>query len=373
MPEQHVEHFFGISFSITVPDTLTAIANGRLQKKFHNKNKTTTYTWTVVNPINNYNIIPSIGKYDTWHEDYPGAKGNLDCDYWVLDYSRDKAKRHLKQTDTMLQCFEYWLGAYPFYEDSYKLIEVPFPDMEHQSAVAYGNGFVNGYAGKDISGTGWGLKWDFMMVHESGHEWFGNSVTTSNHGGTWIHEGFTKYLEVIYTNHVFGREAGNDYATGIWKRIKNDKPILGTSTSDKYYKGSAMLHMIRQIIGDTIFRGWLQGLNRKFYHQTINPKQILSFLNDYTKRDFTKIFEQYLQTTQVPVLEYSFQNNTMKYCWTNCVHGFAMPIKISFDNDEYTVIYPTTRRQKLSITKAASKQFVIDRNFYIGVRERALF
>lgn len=360
----------GISFSITVPDTLTAIANGRLKKKLNNKNKTTTYIWTVVNPINNYNIIPSIGKYVTWHEDYPGAKGNLDCDYWVLDYSLDKAKRHLKQTDTMLQCFEYWLGAYPFYEDSYKLIEVPFPGMEHQSAVAYGNGFVNGYAGKDISGTGWGLKWDFMMVHESGHEWFGNSITTSNYGDTWIHEGFTKYLEVIYTNHVFGREAGNDYATGIWKRIKNDKPILGTSTSDKYYKGSAMLHMIRQIIGDTIFRGWLQRLNREFYHQTVNTKQILSSLNDYTKRDFTKIFEQYLQTTQVPVLEYSFQNNTLEYRWANCVDGFAMPVKISFDNDKYNVIYPTTQRQKLSITEAASKRFVIDRNFYIGIKEQ---
>lgn len=362
----------GTLFSITVPDSLTAIANGRLQKKLDNKNGTKTYTWNVVNPINNYNIIPYIGKYVTWHKDYSGLKGNLDCDYWVLDYSLDKAKRHLEQADTMLHCFEYWLGPYPFYEDSYKLVEAPMPGMEHQSAIAYGNGFENGYAGKDISRTGWGLKWDFILIHESGHEWFGNSITTSDDGDSWIHEGFTKYLETIYTNYVFGKEAGNDYAIGTWKRIKNDQPVLGTNTTDKYYKSSAMLHMIRQTIGDTAFKGWLQGLNQVFYHQTVNTEQILSFLNQHTKKDFTKVFDQYLRTIQVPVLEYSFQNNALEYRWSNCVDGFAMPVRVSFDNDKYDFIYPATQWQKLSVSEAAFKRFVVDRNFYINIREREI-
>ena len=270
----------GISFSITVPDTLVAVSNGRLKNKPISKKGMTTYTWKVVNPINNYNIIPYIGKYVSWHENYAGLKEKLDCDFWVLDYNLNKAKIHFKQTDTMLNAFEYWLGPYPFYEDSYKLVEAPMPGMEHQSAVAYGNGFQNGYRGKDfISGSGWGLRWDFMLVHESGHEWFGNSITCSGDGDSWIHEGFTKYLETLYTSYVFGTEAGNDYAIGTWKRIKNDEPILGTNTSDKYYKGSAMLHMIRQIIGDSLFRGLLIGLNKEFYHQTVNTTQILEFFN----------------------------------------------------------------------------------------------
>ena len=242
--------------------------------------------------------------------------------------------------------------------------------MEHQSAVAYGNGFENGYSGKDISRTGWGLKWDFMLVHESGHEWFGNSVTTSNYDDTWIHEGFTKYLETLYTSFISGREAGNDYAIGTWKRIKNDMPIIGTGTSDKYYKGSAMLHMIRQIIGDTTFRGWLRGLSHEFYHQTVNTKQILSFLNLYTKKDFTKIFQQYLTTTQVPVLEYSFKKNVLEYRWSNCVEGFAMPTKVSIDGDKFSLIYPTTQWQKLSVSEAVPERFLIDRNFYITIREK---
>ena len=360
----------GTSFSITVPDTLVAIANGRLRQKTNNNNQTTTYTWTVRSPINNYNIIPYIGKYVSWHENYPGIKGNLDCDYWVLDYNLDKAKKHLKQADTMLHCFEYWLGPYPFYEDSYKVVEAPMPGMEHQSAIAYGNNFENGYAGKNLSGTGWGLKWDFILVHESGHEWFGNSITASNNGESWIHEGFTKYLETIYTDYVYGKEAGNDYSIGIWKRIKNDEPILGNGTSDHYNKGSALLHMIRQVMGDTAFRGLLHGLNKTFYHETVSTDQVLHYINQYTQQDFTKIFDQYLRTTQVPLLEYSLENNVFKYHWSNCVAGFNMPIKISFDAEQYQFIYPTSQWQQLSISKADSKNFRVDRNFYITVKEQ---
>jgi aminopeptidase N len=355
----------GTVISITVPDTLTAIANGRLQQKKDNHNGTSTYTWKVINPINDYSIVPYIGKYVTWHESFAGIKGQLDCDYWVLDYSVDKAQKHLMQADTMLRCFEYWMGAYPFYEDGYKLIEAPMPGMEHQSAIAYGNSFENGYSGKNLSGTVWGLKWDFILVHESGHEWFGNSVTASDNGETWIHEGFTKYLESLYTEYVFGKEAAAEYTFGNWKRIKNDDAIIGSNTSDRYYKGSAMLHMIRQIIGDSAFKGWFRELNLVFYHHTVNTGQILSQLNNYTKVDFTKIFEQYLHTTQVPILEYYFQDSFLNYRWSGCVEGFAMPLKVSLEHNKYNLIYPTTNWQKL-VVNDTNKVLLIDRNFYVG-------
>ncbi|WP_345948349.1 M1 family metallopeptidase [Mucilaginibacter sp. PAMB04274] len=358
----------GILFDITVPDTLVAVANGRFKRRISN-NGTATYTWVVKSPINSYNIVPYVGHYVTWHKQYAGLNKLLDCDFWVLDYNLNRGKEHFKQTDTMLRAFEYWLGPYPFYADSYKLVEAPLPGMEHQSAVAYGNGFQNGYRGKDfISATGWGLKWDFMLVHESGHEWFGNSITAATYGDTWIHEGFTKYLETLYTDFVFGREAGNEYALGTWKRIKNDSPILGTNTSDKYYKGSAMLHTIRQLVGDSVFRGWLHEINRKFYHQVINTGQILKLLNGYTKKDFSKVFAQYLQTTKIPVLEYYFQAGKLHYRWSGCVDGFDMPLKISFDPSNVTVINPTTQWQTLTVTNATGR-LMVDRNFLIKVTE----
>jgi aminopeptidase N len=359
----------GVSFSITVPDTLTAVSNGRLKKKSTGKQNTIIYTWEVVNPINNFNIIPYIGKYVSWHENYDGLKGKLDCDYWVLDYNLTKAKSHFKQTDSLLKAFEYWAGPYPFYEDSYKVVEAPMSGMEHQSALAYGNGFKNGLNGKDIiSGSGWGLKFDFVLVHESGHEWFGNSITSSNYGDGWIHEGFTKYLETIYTSYQFGTEAGNDYAIGTWKRIKNDEPILGTNTSDKYYKGSAMLHMIRQCIGDSLFRGLLIGLNKEFYHQTVNTNEILNFFNRYTKKDFTKIFDQYLKTIQIPTLTYSFKDSVFQYRWENCIKDFSMPVKITFNGKNYQFIFPSTQWQTSKVS-TSSKGFRVDRNFYITVSE----
>lgn len=356
----------GVVFSITVPDTLTAVANGRLQSVSANEKGKKTFTWQVVNPINGYNIIPYIGSYESWDKKYTGLKGILDRQFWVLDYNLDKGKQHFQQTDTMLRAFEYWLGPYPFYEDSYKLVEAPMPGMEHQSAIAYGNGFQNGYQGKDfISHSGWGLKWDFMLVHESGHEWFGNSITASYNGESWIHEGFTKYLETLYTDYVFGTEAGDDYAIGTWQRIKNDAPVLSGNSSDYYYKGSAMLHMIRQIAGDTIFRKILTGLNKTFYHQTISTQQILAFFNQCGQRDFTKIFEQYLQTTQIPVLEYFINNNELRYRWTNCVDGFDMPVKVWLGKIDNYFITPGKEWQILKMSSKQTTNFYIDRNFYI--------
>ncbi len=354
----------GAKIAITVPDSLTAVSNGRLFNK-KRANGLATFTWNVASPINSYNIIPYIGHYVTWRRTYHGEGGQLDRDYWVLDYNLKKGIAHFAQTDTMFKAFEYWVGKYPFYADSYKLVEAPLPGMEHQSAVAYGNGFQNGYQGKDfISRSGWGLKWDFMMVHESGHEWFGNSVTASSYGDTWIHEGFTKYLETLYTDYAFGNQAGNEYAIGTWKRIKNDEPILGTNTSDKYYKGSAMLHMIRQITGTEVFRGWLRTLNHRYYQQVVNTSQVLNQLNTYTHKDFSPLFKQYLQTIKIPTLQYRFGKDKIEFRWSDCVDCFDMPLKVTFGDDKPIWIYPTTQWKSISTQSGDLKA---DVNFLVKV------
>lgn len=354
----------GVTLKITVPDSLVGVGNGRLIRRIPQPGNKMTYEWSVTNPINNYDICPYIVKYVTWHHDYPGMRGNLDCDYWVLDYNREKAAQHLTAVDTLLKCFEYWMGPYPFYKDSYKVVEAPMAGMEHQSAIAYGNGFEDGYRGKNLSGTVWGLKWDFILVHESGHEWFGNSITANGFLHGWIHEGFAKYLETLYTAWVYGDSAGDDYALGIWKRILNDQPIIGSGTSDKYNKGCALLHMIRQIVGDSAFRRCLHALNTEFFHSTIATDQVLACINRSTGRDFSKMFAQYLTTTQVPILEYRFEGNNLAYRWTNCVEGFNMPVKVSTAGDSAYFITPNSRWQKISLPDAATRVLSLDRNFY---------
>ncbi|MBX2925052.1 MAG: M1 family metallopeptidase [Chitinophagaceae bacterium] len=363
------------SVTVIVPDTLTAVANGRLRSKIQNNNGTTSYTWTVVNPINNYNIIPYIGKYAHWHEDYSGEKGKLDCDYWVLDYHLDKAKVQFKQAAQMLHCFEYWFGPYPFYEDGYKLVESPHLGMEHQSAVAYGNGFENGYRGTDLSETGWGLKWDFILVHESGHEWFGNNITTKDVADMWVHEGFTNYSETIFTTCEYGNEAGNDYVIGTRKRIQNDIPIEGPygvnqeGSGDMYYKGGNLVHMIRQIMNnDSLFRQLLRGMNKTFYHQTVTGKQIEAYINAAAGFDFTKLFDQYLRTTQIPTLEYKIKGGKLQYRWADCVKGFNMPVKIKY-GDEYW-LQPVTQWKTLKVRqKMKAGAFSVDRNFYVNSKQ----
>src|SRR5579872_1539179 len=311
----------GVVLSINAPDSLVAIGNGRLREKKDNGNGSTTWTWAVLNPINSYDIIPYIGKYVNWSEEYGGLKGRLDCSFWVLDYNLDKAKPQFKQVDTMLDAFEYWMGPYPFYEDGYKLVEAPHLGMEHQSNVAYGNHFENGYLGHDLSGTGWGLKWDFIIVHESGHEWFGNSITDKDAADMWVHEGFTNYSETLYTTYLYGTEAGNDYCIGTRKNIANDVPIIGIygvnkeGSGDMYYKSGQMLHMIRQIVGDSAFRGMLRALQKTFYHQTVTTQQIEEYISTYAHRDFSKIFDQYLRTTKIPILAYQSSGDIISYRW----------------------------------------------------------
>ncbi len=357
------------SMHITAPSDLIAVSNGRLRSKIENNDGTTTTTWAVVNPINNYDFIPYLGKYTHFGEIYNGIKGPLTMDYWVLDSDLVKAKKQFKEAPRMMEAFEYWFGPYPFYEDGYKLVEAPHLGMEHQSAIAYGNHFLNGYLGRDLSGTGVGLKWDFIIVHESGHEWFGNNITSKDIADSWLHEGFTNYSEDLFTEYWFGKKDAEEYEIGIRKNIENKKPIIspyGVNADgpiDIYYKASNMLHTIRQVINnDSLFRNILHGLNKTFYHQTVTSKQIEDYISKTSGIDFSKVFDQYLRTIKIPTLEYSLKDGALSYKWTNVVDGFHMPVKIYNSDGKLQFIYPTQKMKKL---KTTMKELKVDENFYI--------
>ena len=366
----------GIELSITAPKHLISVSNGRHIQTKENSNKTNTSTWKVVNPINNYGVNINIGDYVHFTEEYKGKKGVLDCDYYVVSYNLEKAKKQFKEVSRTLEAFEHWFGPYPFYEDSYKLVEVPYLGMEHQSSVTYGNEYKNGYKGIDLSGTGWGLKFDFIIVHESGHEWFANNITNIDIADMWIHESFTAYSENLFLDYHFGTEASNAYVTGTRKNIQNDKPIIGnynvnnSGSSDMYYKGANMLHTLRQIIdNDKKWRSILVGLNKDFYHQTVTTLQIENYIDKYFEIDLKPFFNQYLRTIKIPTLDYKLENNNLLYKWSNVIDGFSIPIKV-FINSTSQWIRPTSRWKKLLSDKNINS-FSVDNNFYIETENKS--
>ena len=356
--------------SITIPKHLTDVSNGRLRSTVENDDNTKTFNWFVANPINNYGVNMNIGDYVHFREEYDGLKGNLDCDYYVLRDNLGKAKKQFKEVPRMLEAFEHWFGPYPFYKDGYKLVEVPYAGMEHQSSVTYGNYFENGYRKKDVSGTGWGMKFDFIIIHESGHEWFANNITHKDIADMWLHESFTSYSENLFLEYHFGTKAANEYVQGIRKNILNDNPIIGTynvhqeGSGDMYYKGANILHTLRQLIeNDTLWREILTGLNKEFYHQTVNTKQIENYLSKKTKKDLSAFFDQYLRTNTVPKLEYHYKGKILYYRYTNVVNDFDMPIRV-YINDKEEWIFPNKDwKEKQLVDKIAS--FNVDPNFYI--------
>lgn len=359
--------------SITVPRELTGVANGRLEKIEKNrKEKSRTFHWFVSNPISNYVINMNIADYVHFSEQYPGENGPLDCDYYVLSYNLDTAKVHFKQVPMMLEAFEYWFGPYPFYEDGYKLVEVPYAGMEHQSSVTYGNRYANGFMGMDVSHSGWGDKFDFIIIHESGHEWFANNITYRDIADMWVHEGFTAYSESLYTEYHFGKEAGYEYVRGTRANIHNDRTIIGqydvnhAGSGDMYPKAANMLHTIRQLVdNDSTWRSLLRGLNETFYHQTVTTQQIERYMAEFTGLELGAIFDQYLRDVRIPVLEYGFQEGRLKYRWNNCVDDFAMPVKAVIDGKQVWLL-PTSRWtfRKLDSTP---DRIAVDPNFYVAV------
>lgn len=326
-PEQGVETHF------TCPSDLVCVSNGRLTSTEKNEGNTTTYSWKVVNPINNYCIIPYIGDYVSWKDPFQGEKGELDVEYWVLRSNEEKAREQFKDVHLTLKAFEYWFGPYPFYEDGYKLVESPYLGMEHQSAVAYGNKYKKGYLGSDLSGSGQGLWWDYIIVHETGHEWFGNNITTADIADMWVHEGFTTYSETLFVEYYKGAKAGATYCRGERRSIVNDKPIIGPygvneeGSGDMYYKGANLIHTIRTIVNnDTLFREMLREMNQTFYHQIVTTQQIENFMSQKLNLDLSLIFDQYLRQTNPPTLSIKEKGNRVLYRWEKCIPNFEMPL-----------------------------------------------
>jgi len=361
---------------ITVPDSLIDVSNGRLRRTTPNSDGTTTYEWFVANPINNYDVAVNAGHYAHFSDTYVGERGNLSLDFWPIDYHADTARKQFQQVKPMLQCFESWFGPFPWYEDGYKLVEAPHLGMEHQSAVAYGNHYKNGYNGVDRSATGHGLLWDFIIVHESAHEWFGNSITMKDAADMWIHESFATYAESLFTECQQGKKAGAEYTIGQRKLIKNDQPIAGIygvnheGSADQYEKGANMLHTIRQLVNDDArWRGIMRGLGKTFWHQTVSGKQIENYLSSRSGIDLSKVFDQYLRTTKVPTLEYKLQGSKLSYRWTNVVPGFAMPVKLTTSPGKLAWIRPTEGWKTTTVSLNRPEQFHVDENFYVVAKD----
>jgi aminopeptidase N len=369
----------GAMLRITAPDTLQAIGNGRLVSTWKYAEGMTTWNWHVKEPINTYNLVPYIGKYAHWSEVYQGRDGALDLDYWVLSNNESKAREQFKQVPAMLDCFEEWLGPYPFYKDGYKLVEAPHLGMEHQSAIAYGNNYVNGYRGSDLSGTGHGLAWDYIIIHESGHEWFGNSITTADIADMWVHEGFTDYTETIFTECQQGVEAAQEYVIGLRKNIRNDRPMIGPygvnqeGSGDMYYKGANLIHMIRHIVGDSTFKAMLLEMTRTFKHSVVTSAEVEAFLIDYnvTTRAtlHPSLFDQYLRTTKIPTLEHALVNGRLWMRWVNAVPGLRFPVRVMIDGS--AVFTPVGTAWQAAVSEQRFRKnahLQMDPAWYVNVR-----
>ena len=332
----------GASIKVAVPNGLMNVSNGRFIGSEKLENNFTRWDWEVKNPINNYTITLNIGDYVHIHDNHKG----LDLDYYVLSYNEEKARKHFEEVKPMMDCFQSKFGDYPFKEDGYKLIETPYLGMEHQSAVAYGNKFLKGYLGNDLSRTGIGLTFDYITIHESGHEWFGNSITSKDIADMWIHEGFTQYTEIVFVECQLGYEKAMQYAKGLQKNVFNSSPIIGNygvnneGSGDMYPKGALLLNTLRHVINDDQ-KWWklILDYSTTFRHKIIDTETVIAFFNKESGMDLTPIFNQYLRHTAIPKLEYKIENKRLFYKWTTDETNFLMPIDIKI-NGKSKRIYP---------------------------------
>ncbi len=370
----------GMDISLNIPLGMSAISNGlpngtpSIEKGYRS-----TWKWQVKNPINTYDVGFYIGNYEHIIDTLHGEKGMLKVDFYALKHNTDKAHQCFPEIKKMLHCFEYWMGPYPFYEDGYKLVEAPFLGMEHQSGIAYGNEYKMGYRGKDRSGTGVGLKFDFIIIHESGHEWYGNNITASDIADNWIHEGFTTYTETLFAEWISGKEKAYEYVRGQRKNILNNIPVVGPygvqghGSGDMYDKGATVVHMIRVAMNDDVaFRKMLREMNQKFYHSFATSAQIEDFIVQtdikYHKKpslNYKPFFEQYLRTTKVPELEYYIKDNKLYYRFINVVEGFSLPLTVTDGSYSYPIQPAATW---LSIKWKWGFNVSFSRDFYYTVK-----
>lgn len=359
----------GATIKVAVPNGLVNVSNGRFMGSQDLKNGYTRWDWEVKSPINNYDITVNIADYVHFGENYKG----LDLDYYVLRDNETKARKHFELVKPMMECFEGHFGKYPFAEDGYKLVETPYLGMEHQSAVAYGNHYQNGYLGHDLSSSGIGMNFDYIIIHESGHEWFGNSITSKDIADMWIHEAFTMYSECVFVDCLYGPEKASQYINGMKQNVRNDEPIIGTygvnkeGSGDMYPKGALMLHTLHQVIGDAKWWPMLLKYSQTYRHQIIDTQTVVDFFNTESGRDLTPIFNQYLRHTGIPSLEIRIRKNKLQYRWRADEKNFNMPVDIVVKGKkiriEPTVDWSTS---KISVAKLSQVK-VLDEDFYITV------
>lgn len=368
---QSDEPDLGAELHIAVPNGLMNVSNGRLMGKKDLGNGYTQWSWKVVNPINNYSLSLNIGNYVHFSEKYK----DLDLNYYVLPSHLERAKKQFGQVKGMMDCFYEHFGPYPFIKDGYKLVEAPYLGMEHQSAVTYGNKFGNGYLGKDLSHTGIGLKFDFIIIHESGHEWFGNSITASDIADMWIHEGFTTYAESVYVECRWGKEAALKYLYGIRENIQNKAPIIGDygvnseGSGDMYYKGANMLNTLRSIVDDDE-KWWaiLKAYSLHFRHKIVDAKTVIEFFEKKTGKNLEAFFDQYLRFPELPELQFKKKGPEVFVRWKAATKKFNMPIDLLINGEEKR-IYPSTEWKKLPFGISEFDAIQIDSlGYYVETR-----
>jgi len=360
-----------VQLDIAVPNGLMNVSNGRMIGKKDLGNGYTEWSWETVNPINNYDVMINIANYEHFSDKFQ----DLTLDYYVLPYNLEKAKKHFEEVQDMMTCFYEKMGPYPFVEDGYKLVETPYLGMEHQSAVAYGNKYMKGYLGNDLSGTGVGLKWDYIIIHESGHEWYGNSITAKDIADMWIHEGFTTYTEAIYTECGWGKEAALKYIKGQRANIQNRATIIGDygvnaeGSGDMYFKGSNLLNTIRSIYDDDkLWWNTFRDYTATYKHKIIDTKTVEDFFDKPIKTDLKPVFDQYLRHTRIPELQFKKVGKTFAYRWRADVEGFNMPVDVFIEGKE-TRLKPTMEWKKLD--KKVSSEDAIklnDLEFYVNIK-----
>ncbi len=362
---------YGATISIEVPKGLVAVSNGKLISTDFYGQKNDRYVWEVTYPINNYNITLNIGDYVHFKD----KLNDLDLDFYVLRENEEKAKKHFDQdVKPMLACFQEKFGEFPFKNDGYKLVETPYLGMEHQSCVAYGNKYMKGYLGKDLSGTDVGLLFDFIIIHESGHEWFGNSITSKDIADMWIHEGFTQYTESVFVECNYGYEKAQTYINGLKQNVKNDKPIIGNygvnneGSGDMYPKGALLLNTIRHIINDDV-KWWnlIKKYSENFKHKIIDTQTVIRFFNKESGSNLTSVFNQYLKYPQIPSLVLKQQKKKLEYRWETNEPNFSMPVDILVDGKNIR-INPTNTFQTATFKIRKKTKIKVDTNkFFVNV------
>ncbi len=369
---------------VTSPSELEEVSNGRLVSKTDLNNGYTTRVWKVNHPINNYNVSINIADYFHWTDTYTSKINSevLTLDYYVLRDNESKARKQFEQVKPMLDAFEKRFSPYPFYKDGYKLVETPYLGMEHQSCVAYGNAYKNGYMGFDLSGSGEGLKFDYIIIHETAHEWWGNSLTTYDIADMWVHEGFGQYAEVVYLEELYGKESAIKYLKGIRNGIQNKEPIIGPygvneeGSGDMYPKGAQFLHTLRSVINnDELWWSIIYDLQVTYKHKNLNTDDVLNFMNTKSGMKLNKLFDQYLKYPSIPELNWSSRvengNLIIEYNWLTDVKEFEMPIEITVQGKKERLLVKN-EKQTLIYTKSKIEDVEPDKtNFYYKIKKGA--